>query len=145
MSTSRKLIVRAALGIGIGLAFVPGSASAASPNKCDTPEERAQLAAASATVQAQCDCENARNHGTFVKCARAAIDALIANGDLSADCRGEARRCAARSTCGRPGTVTCCRTDKKGKTTCSIKHDATKCKAPKDGSACVSWKCSDLI
>src|SRR4029453_10168943 len=32
---------------------------------------------------------------------------------------------------------TCCRTDKKGKTKCSIKHDANDCKAPKGGSACV--------
>src|SRR5262249_43193765 len=45
--------------------------------------------------------------------------------------------CAKRSTCARkPGSVTCCTTNAKGKTTCDIKSKAADCKAPRGGHAC---------
>jgi hypothetical protein len=50
--------------------------------------------------------------------------------------------CAARSTCGKPGFVTCCRTTAKGVTKCSIKHGAAKCTAPKHGGATVGTHAS---
>src|SRR5262249_31646793 len=44
-------------------------------------------------------------------------------------CRGAVERCAAKSTCGKPGFVTCCRTSALGKTRCSVKKDAAHCTA----------------
>ncbi len=95
----------------------------------------AQVAAAiEAMVEAQCHCSTASNHGTFVRCAK---HVAKATGSLPRSCKRAVADCAARSTCGKPGFVTCCRTTAKGKTTCSIKSDAARCKATKHGTACV--------
>jgi hypothetical protein len=56
-----------------------------------------------------------------------------ARAEVEATCK----RCAARSTCGKPGFVTCCRTSAGGVTRCSTKRDAERCVAPAGGSACV--------
>jgi hypothetical protein len=106
--------------------------------KCgDNIGDDAAVAATRAQVEAQCPCAAATNHGAYVKCAKGVINAAVANDTLPTQCKGEVRRCAAKSTCGRPGAVTCCRTNAKGVTKCSIKKDATKCRAPKGGSACL--------
>jgi hypothetical protein len=73
-----------------------------------------------------------------VRCVAHAVKAAGIAKSLS----GTVKRCAARSTCGKAGFVTCCRTNKKGVTKCSIKHDAAKCKAPKGGSAHVGTHAS---
>jgi hypothetical protein len=39
---------------------------------------------------------------------------------------------------GKPDAVICCRTRAPGNTKCSIKSDASECRAPRGGSACVS-------
>lgn len=67
---------------------------------CDPTIEpdRTDFAAARAAVAANCDCASAARHGDYVRCATAQIDATLVN----RSCRGRARRCAARSTCGRP-------------------------------------------
>ena len=101
--------------------------------KCDpTGADAADVAAARAAV-ATCDCAGAANHGTFVKCAAAKAKATLMN----QSCKGFVVSCAARSTCGKPGFVTCCRTTAAGATKCSTKSSATSCKAPTGGTACV--------
>jgi hypothetical protein len=98
--------------------------------------DAAEATAIEVAVEAQCDCAGARDHGTFVRCAtRVAKNALKA-GTLSKTCKLAVIDCAGKSTCGKSGFVTCCRTTAKGKTTCSIKRDAAHCKAPKHGTAC---------
>ena len=57
---------------------------------------------------------------------------------VNKSCKGAITRCAARSTCGKPGFVTCCRTNSKGVTKCSTKSSGDSCKPPKGGSACAS-------
>jgi hypothetical protein len=54
-------------------------------------------------------------------------------------------RASKRSTCGKPGAVTCCKATAKGKQSCSIKAAADKCTPPKGGSASVgaSATCHD--
>jgi hypothetical protein len=52
-------------------------------------------------------------------------------------CRGAVVKCAAKSTCGKPNFVTCCRTNAKGVTKCSTKSSANSCEPQKGGSACV--------
>jgi len=121
----------------IALGIPIREAGAAPANRCDTPEDRAALAATSAAVQAECGCATTPNHGQYVRCSRRVIEARAASGDLPEDCVREARSCTAKSTCGRPGFVTCCRTNRRGRTTCSVKKDASKCRAPNGGSACV--------
>jgi hypothetical protein len=102
--------------------------------KCDPAgADAADVAAARAAVAANCDCATAANHGSYVSCASAQAKSVLVN----KSCRGSVVKCAARSTCGKPGFVTCCRTSSKGKTTCSTKRSASSCSAPKGGSACV--------
>jgi hypothetical protein len=106
--------------------------------KCgDNIGDDAAVAATRAQVEAQCPCASATNHGDYVKCAKGVVNAAVANDTLPTQCKGEVRRCAAKSTCGRPGAVTCCRTNAKGVTKCTIKKDAAKCRAPRNGSACI--------
>jgi plastocyanin len=58
------------------------------------------------------------------------------SGSLPKQCRSSLVRCAAHSTCGRSGFVSCCRTTATGVTKCSLRH-ASKCTPPKGGAACV--------
>jgi hypothetical protein len=112
--------------------------SATAHAKCgDDPADAAKVAAARAQIETDCSCDGFPNHGQYVKCARGVANARATSGELPRSCKGAVVSCAARSTCGKPGFVTCCRTDVKGKTKCSTKKDATKCTPPKNGSACV--------
>ena len=63
-------------------------------------------------------------------------------GTLSKDCKRAVKDCAARSTCGKPGFVTCCRTRATGTTKCSTKSSAALCRPPKKGTACVGQRSS---
>jgi hypothetical protein len=93
-------------------------------------------------IDAQCACDEATNHGAYVRCVAHAVKASVKAGDVPKASSGAVKRCAAQSTCGKPGFVTCCRTTKKGALKCSIKHDAATCKAPKGGSAHVGTHAS---
>jgi hypothetical protein len=119
-----------AIVAGAALFFLAGPAHA----KCDPDgADAADVAAARAAIAASCDCAGAPNHGTYVKCAVATAKAELVN----QSCKGAVVRCAARSTCGKPNFVTCCRTNSKGKTNCSTRRSVSSCKAPRGGSACV--------
>ena len=117
--------------------LVLGSALFSAPRayaKCDpTGADAGDIANAQAAVAANCDCTAAPNHGQYVKCVNDQVNTTLVN----KSCKGTITRCAARSTCGKPGFVTCCRTTSKGTTKCSTKSSADHCKAPKGGSACV--------
>jgi hypothetical protein len=90
-----------------------------------------------AQIDAQCDC-GVPSHRQYVKCvAHAAKVAAV-----SKTVARTIKKCAAQSTCGRSGFVTCCRTNKNGVTKCSIKDGAAQCKAPKHGSARVGTNAS---
>jgi hypothetical protein len=101
---------------------------------CDptTEPDRSDVAAARAAVASGCDCATAARHGTYVSCAASVARATLQN----PSCAGFVQRCAARSTCGRAGAVTCCRTNLHGVTRCSIKRDAAHCRPPREGLAC---------
>jgi hypothetical protein len=86
--------------------------------------DRSDIAAARDAVEANCDCTAADDHGTYVRCALDQIDAVLQN----RDCRRTLRGCVLRSTCGRPGSATCCR-QKAGKTKCKIARSADACEA----------------
>ena len=103
--------------------------------KCDPSVEpdRSDVANARAAVAAACDCAGAASHGAYVSCAVQQANAALVN----KSCAGAVKRCAAKSTCGRPGFVTCCRTMASGKTSCATKRSAASCVAPHGGSACV--------
>ena len=113
-------------------ALALGMATAARADRCTND---AAVAAARAAAEAQCNCALAANHGDYVSCVSDAAKALVDASALPKECKGRVTSCAAHSTCGKPGAVTCCKTDRRGKTKCSIKKSADKCRAPRGGSA----------
>jgi hypothetical protein len=119
--------------------LVLGSALFATPRayaKCDptTDPDKTDIAAARAAVDLNCPCGSFTNHGQYVKCATGQAKTTLVN----QSCTGAVVKCAARSTCGKPGFVTCCRTSSKGVTKCSTKSSGARCTPQKGGTACAS-------
>jgi hypothetical protein len=90
-----------------------------------------------AHVDGQCPCAGATHHRAYVRCAVAVARAAVTAGRLPKACKATVKHCAAKSTCGRPGFVSCCRTTAEGVQKCAVKPTAGACKAPKGGTACV--------
>jgi hypothetical protein len=88
--------------------------------------DRSDVAAARAAVAANCTCEAVATHRAYVQCALDQVDAVLVN----RDCRQHVRKCVSKSTCGRPGAVTCCR-EKAGRTKCKIARNANACEGKK--------------
>jgi hypothetical protein len=104
----------------------------------DAPGDAAALAAARAAVQTSCGCPTtAGSRAGFLSCARGVAANRVAAGLLPGSCRASVMKCANKSTCGKPGALSCCRTNRFGQTSCSIVGNAARCKAPVGGSACV--------
>ena len=118
----------------------PGGGYGGCPCALDAPA----VADLRADILAACECDTVSSRGAFVRCARAKLVA-IAPELLLPPCRHTALKCLARSVCGKPGAVTCCRTDAHGRQRCTIKPDAARCKAPAGGAASlgVSETCCD--
>ena len=134
-----------AVHLVVGIAVLGLTVRVAGAAPCtDTAAVNAARGAAEAACAAEgTGCANAPNHGQYVACIS---QQLNQNTSLPKECRGAAKKCAAKSTCGKAGFVTCCRTkqraDGTSATKCSIKHDADHCTAPKNGSACAGTESS---
>jgi hypothetical protein len=64
--------------------------------------------AAQAAITMRCPaCDDAENHGRYVSCVARLVRELVADGTVPGNCKGKVVRCAARSTCGKPGFVRC--------------------------------------
>src|SRR5262249_20513299 len=128
-------------GVAIGvmaLLFSLPPRAAADDGECRGSHGRAAVADALAAAEAQCNCGGAQSNGDFVSCVAEVARQRANAHQLPNQCRGRVQECAAQSTCGRPGAVTCCRTDSSGVSHCSIKSDASECDAPDGGSVCTS-------
>jgi hypothetical protein len=68
------------------------------PNRCD---------AAVQTDLGNCPCPESSNHGKYVSCIAHRVNQLARDGVIPTNCKGKITRCAARSTCGKPGFVVC--------------------------------------
>jgi len=108
--------------------------------RCGTvPGDAAALAATRAAMNAQCPCATATDRGDYVRCAKGVVAQAVEQGMLPQHCASAAKKCATRSTCGRPaGWVTCCRTTASGKTKCKVKSSPAKCRAPSGGQSCTT-------
>src|SRR3989475_4094706 len=104
-SSSLSRLVLAAFG-ALLISTGPGQAA------CDpsTDPDQSDIANARAAVAANCDCAGATTHGAYVSCAAQQANAVLVN----KSCRQSVTKCASRSTCGKPGFVTCCRTRASG-------------------------------
>jgi hypothetical protein len=131
--------MRGLLGGLLAASLVLGAAPRAFSAACalsasDLQAKRATYDAACAAMSPPAGCATASTHGQYVKCISAQEKA---DTTLPTSCRGAVKKCAAKSTCGKSGFVTCCRTKSTGATKCSTKSSAAACKPPKGGTACV--------
>src|SRR5262245_14038737 len=94
--------------------------------RCDptTEPDRSDVANARAAVAASCDCTGAASRGEYVRCATLQAESVL----LNRGCRGRVKKCASKSICGKPGSVTCCRT-KNGESKCRTARSAISCEA----------------
>jgi len=92
----KRLVLAAAIVLVCGI--VPARAKDdCEPARC----------AAQAAIAAQCpSCDAADNHGRYVSCVARVIKKLVPD-TVPVNCKGAIVRCAARSTCGKPGFVRC--------------------------------------
>ena len=128
--------MRLIVGGLLGLSLIVGTARVGWAN-CDADDPTgSKVAAARAQVANDCPCDHndppATNHGQYVKCAAGVANdrSALAENDpnfLPHSCKGAVKKCAAHSTCGKPGFVTCCITNAKGVTKCKTKKDAMHC------------------
>ena len=142
-----SLVLSVLLWLIAGLPGAPGGGGVtpalAKGGPCGKQSDDAdQVAAVRAEASEQCDCEGASRHDKYMQCVEKVAKAAAKDGSLREECKGNVMRCASMSTCGRPGFVTCCRTDEHGHTMCQIKHGEQDCKAPHGGSACVGSQSS---
>ena len=136
--------MRSFVGAALGLLLLVQTGQLAVASCSDDDPDGSKVATARAAADEQCTadgrgCGNAPNHGAYVSCV-AQVANQLASGDtpsLPRTCKGPVKRCAARSTCGKPGFVTCYRTSAEGVTKCRIKADAALCTAPDGGTVCV--------
>lgn len=97
-----RVSLYAGLALGLALAFLPARARAGAD--CE-----AARCAVQAAISQNCSCDGASNHGRYVSCVAHQVKALAANGTVPMECKGKITRCAAKSTCGKAGFVTCTR------------------------------------
>src|SRR5262249_378647 len=84
----------------------------------------------------ECPWGTCRSQKAYLLCVAGVAKAAALSGSLPKACRAAVLGCARKSTCGKAGFVTCCRTTAKGRTKCVVKPSAAKGTAPKGGSAC---------
>ena len=92
----------------------------------DQPGDEQAVIDARAAAASTCDCATATNHGQYVKCVAGVAKTRVTAMQLPKNCTGAVKKCAAHSTCGKPGFVTCCFTTAKG----------PKCKTKKSAELC---------
>src|SRR6266404_3001552 len=129
MSLGRVFLAAALLAFGQQRSF----AACTDPAAVAAPRAAADQACTSMAM----GCSTAKSDGEYVSCVAHQAKAAVKAGTLPKQCKGTVVKCAAKSTCGKPGFVTCCRTTKQGNPACAITPRAARCTAPKHGAACV--------
>ena len=122
-------MMRVAVSGLLAFSLLLGAARAGQAGCGSQPGDNQAVIDARADAESQCGpCAAATNHGAYVSCVAGVADARSKTDPslLPKNCKGKVNKCAAKSTCGKPGFVTCCVTNSKG-TKCKLKKDATSC------------------
>ena len=120
-------MMRLAVSGLLAFSMLLGAARAGHAGCGADPGDNQKVIDARADAEAQCGpCAAATNHGTYVRCVADVAKDRADNLLLPKNCKGKVKRCAAKSTCGKPGFVTCCVTTTKGPK-CKLKSTAQKC------------------
>ena len=134
MSTYRIMITT--LVVGLAASSVDARVKCAADSRCDRTEIVAGVRAA---IEQACPCTAQPNKKAYRRCAKQELKRRqqeLGKADFPKPCRKEVVRAFKNATCGRPGTVVCNKTNKKGRTRCSV-TDADRCPAePGRSSPC---------
>src|SRR6266852_9508434 len=137
--------MRSFVGALLTCGFIVATAQPGWANCASDDPNGSMVAAARSTADQTCSSQgtgcNSGNHGGYVSCVAHVASDLVTANMLPKSCKGAVKKCAAHSTCGTPGAVTCCLTTAKG-TKCKIKKDAASCSA-KSGTAGSCASCCD--
>src|SRR5262245_16367792 len=94
------------------LFLTAGTPQLVSANCLADDPDGSKVAAARATADQNCHdlgtgCDNAPNHGAYVSCVAHQANDLSkgTSATLPHTCKGAVKKCAANSTCGKPGSV----------------------------------------
>ena len=141
----KRVLVASALGMSLLLT----TARLASAASCATADPTGSMTlAAREAANSTCSCATATNHGQYVKCVAGVAKSRVTAGTLPKSCKGAVVKCAAHSTCGKTGFVTCCTTagckpkksaaacTAKGGTVGTCKSCCDACPAPGSGPSC---------
>ena len=95
----KTMITSLSIASALALVAVPAGAAQVDcePARC----------AVQAAIAAECQCAESSNHGRYVSCVAHVVKRLSGEGLVPVNCKGKVTRCAARSTCGKAGFVTC--------------------------------------
>ena len=108
-----RTLLLVSVTLGLALAAAPAGAA----EDC-----QARRCAAKAAIETACPCDKASDHGAYVSCVAQAARQSAGREANAGVCVGEIVRCAAQSTCGKSGAVTC----QKGPR-CRIVNSAERC------------------
>ena len=125
----------------VALAFLAGTQGVARARCGDDPGDAQAVADARTQVDSDCDCAGAASHRDYVRCAIGVARTRADAGQLRSQCRSAVKRCAAKSTCGTPGAVSCC-IERNGSFRCLIRRDAGSC-AGRGGTTGADGSCCD--
>jgi hypothetical protein len=120
----------AALAFGTGRVVYAGCGS--------LPGDLDAVIAARTAADAACPCASFSTHGAYVSCVADKVNALSSgtNPSLPKNCKGAVKKCAAHSSCGKSGFVTCCFQTTKGPK-CKVVNATTNTCAARGGTATV--------
>jgi hypothetical protein len=118
------LLVRGFLAVGL----LVGAAGVAHAGCGKNPGDNQAVIDARAAAEQTCNCASSQNHGTYVSCVAGVAKQRALDGLLPKNCAGKVKKCAAKSTCGKPGFVTCCVTSG-NKSKCKLKKSVEACTA----------------
>jgi hypothetical protein len=110
----------------LAMLVILSSSHAAGATCGDDSGDTTAVAAARGEIATTCNCATATTHGGYVACARGVVEDRVDHDMLPPQCRAAVMRCVRRSTCGRPGAVTCCRTTVVG-SRCTIRRNDEQC------------------
>src|SRR5437773_1908397 len=96
--------------------------------------------AAAVVGWSKCGGHSVPRHGDYVACAVGIARQRVTAGSLPGRCQNAVKKCAARSTCGKPGFVTCCLGGATSR--CKLKRDEAHC-AAKGGTPRLCDSCCD--
>jgi CubicO group peptidase (beta-lactamase class C family) len=135
-----RLLGSAALATTVLLVIVaPWAGAVCSYRQCP---EQAIIDDLRAKVAAECDCAGAAKHRDYVRCAKGIAKAAVKAGVVPKVCAAAARKCEAKTTCGRAGAAVCCQISRRGALRARVTKNPARCRGmicaanPRAADAC---------